>query len=118
MLAYSTLGHVVERHVGNKALDSKGAENTLTEAIHTVTTGFPLYGEPLWLIICVVIGVVALFALYSVAGKGEGSHAGREEPRRAYRRELARQMARDDAKKILAGEDPMSTKKRKKWMQW
>jgi len=118
IFAYSTLGHAVERHVANRALDTKGAENTLTEAWTTVSSGFPMYGLPMWQIILIGIGMVGLVALYSVAGKGSGSHAGREEPRRAYRRELARQMARDDAKKIIAGEDPMATKKRRKWMQW
>lgn len=118
MLAYSELGHVVERHVANKGLDSKKGEAILSEVWKEVSTGFPLYGEPMWVAIVIGMIIVLLFLAYSIAGKGRGSHAGREEPRRAYRRELARQMARDDAKKILAGEDPMSTKKRRKWMQW
>lgn len=113
-----TLGHAAEHHVANRALDTKGAENFISEAFTTISSGFPLYGFPLWVVVLVGIGVVSMLVLYSVAGKGEGSHAGREEPRRAYRRELARQMARDDAKKIIAGEDPTATKKRRKWMQW
>ena len=113
-----TLGHAIEGHAANKALDTKGAENTLTEVWTTISSGFPFYGEPTWIVGIVALCVIAMLVLYSVAGKGKGSHAGREEPRRAYRRELARQMARDDAKKILAGEDPKATMKRRKWMQW
>lgn len=113
-----TVIHAGEHNVTNKALDTKSAENTLHEAFTTIKTGFPLYGLPVIVVVGIVTGVIMLMVLYSVAGKGSGSHAGREEPRRAYRRELARQMARDDAKKILAGEDPTATKKRRKWMQW
>ncbi len=91
----------------------RSLESFGNEAIETVTTGFPLYGLPLWM--AVIIGVLLLVALviWNLTGKGQGSHAGREEVRRAYRRELARQMARQDAEKIKRGE-----KTRRKWMQW
>ena len=112
-------------HVVNKGLDSKQGENLLSEAehigselLHKAIQGFPLYGLPVWMVIGGIIVLISLLVFWNIVGKGEGSHAGREEPRRAYRRELARQMARDDAKKIIAGEDSAATKKRRKWMQW
>lgn len=111
--------HGAESSVGHKAANSKSAESAVGEIWTEVqNAGFPYFGLPHPLLY-VVMGLVVLgFLAYSVAGKGGGSHAGREEPRRAYRRELARQMARDDAKKIIAGEDPKATKIRRKWMQW
>lgn len=119
MIIASEIGHIVEHHVANKALDSKSSESAISEVwVEVQKAGFPFFGlSPILIYMGVVLVVVILLA-YSVAGKGKGSHAGREEPRRAYRRELARQMARDDAKKILAGEDATATKKRRKWMQW
>jgi hypothetical protein len=113
------LGHHIENHIANKALDSKGGESAISEMwVEVQKAGFPFFGLPPILIYVAVALVVLGFLAYSVAGKGSGSHAGREEPRRAYRRELARQMARDDAKKIIAGENPGTIKKRRRWMQW
>lgn len=109
----SELGRIVERHVGNKALNSKQGESILNEIWVTVSSGFPFYGVSPVLVILAAIAIVIALVSYSVAGKGRGSHAGREEVRRAYRRELARQMARQDAEKIKIGEKP-----RRKWMQW
>ena len=113
VIAYSELSHILERHVGNKALDGKTGENTLSEIWGTISTGFPFYGLSPVLVVIGVVVLVSLLIFWNMVGKGEGSHAGREEPRRAYRRELARQMAREDAKKIEKGE-----KTRRKWMQW
>jgi hypothetical protein len=113
VMAYSELGHILERHVGNKALDSKQGESTLNEIWAKVSTGFPYYGiSPALIYLGVALVVVGLIA-YSIAGKGRGSHAGREEVRRSYRRKLAQEMAKQDAEKIKAGEKP-----RRKYMQW
>jgi len=113
VMAYSELGHVLERHVGNATLDTRKGENLVTEIANTLVSKTQyLFNHPVTLIICAFIiggGLVA----YSFAGKGSGSHAGREEVRRAYRRKLAQEMARDDAQKIKAGEKP-----RRRWMQW
>jgi hypothetical protein len=115
----SELGRTVEHHIANKALDSKGSESAIGEIWGEIQrAGFPFFGLPSTVVYAGIVLLVLGFLAYSVAGKGRGSHAGREEPRRAYRRELARQMARDDAKKIIAGEDPKATKIRRKWMQW
>lgn len=107
----SAIGKEVTRHVTNKALDSKSGENVLDEIWTTVQSYAS--GVHTWMLVVagmvIVIGIVA----YSVAGKGQGSHAGREEVRRSYRRELAKQMARQDAEKIKSGE-----KERRRWMQW
>ena len=113
MFAYSELGHVLEHHVANKALDSPKAEGTFNEASNFIQSGFPYFGlSPVIVYGIIVLIVIALIA-YSVAGKGQGSHAGREEVRRAYRRKLAQEMAKEDAQKIKAGEKP-----RRRWMQW
>ena len=113
ILAYSELGHILERHVGYKALNSKGAEGMLSEAWTTVSAGFPYYGVSPVLVYLGILLVIVLVIAYSVAGKGTGSHAGREEVRRAYRRKLAQEMAKEDAVKIRRGEKP-----RRRWMQW
>jgi hypothetical protein len=111
--------HGAESSIGHHAADSKEGESAVSEMWASVQkAGFPFFGLPHFILYLALVLVVLAFLAYSVAGKGGGSHAGREEPRRAYRRELARQMARDDAKKIIAGEDPSATKKRRKWMQW
>jgi hypothetical protein len=75
--------------------------------------GFPPFGLAMWQVVCLGIAAVVGMIAYSVAGKGSGSHAGREEVRRAYRRKLAQEMAKDDAAKIRKGEKP-----RRRWMQW
>lgn len=96
-------------------LETIGAE--VAAYYHEHTRGGLLELLPWWLWIVAVVVVVSLVASW-FTGRRRGSHAGRENVRRAYRRELARQMARDDAKKILAGEDPAATKRRRRWMQW
>lgn len=113
VMGYSDLEHIVKHHVVNKALNTKGAENTLDEAYTTVSNGFPLYGLPIWLIVIGAMILVLLLIAYSIAGKGQGSHAGREEVRRSYRRKLAQEMAKQDAEMIKRGEKP-----RRRWMQW
>jgi hypothetical protein len=111
--------HGAESSLGHHVADSKSGEGAAEEMWTSAQkAGFPFFGLPPIVIYVGLALVVLGFLAYSVAGKGGGSHAGREEPRRAYRRELARQMARDDAKKIIAGEDVAATKKRRKWMQW
>jgi len=113
IFAYSELGRIVERHVGNKVLNTKGAESTISEVMNSVSSkAVWLIDHPITLIICAVIIVGGLIA-YSFTGKGSGSHAGREEVRRAYRRKLAQEMAKEDAAKIRSGEKP-----RRRWMQW
>jgi hypothetical protein len=97
----------------NKALDTKSAENTLSEVFTTLKGGFPLYGLPVWLIVIGGMIIVLLIIAYSVAGKGQGSHAGREEVRRSYRGKLAQEMAKQDAALIKEGKKP-----RRRWMQW
>lgn len=76
ILAYSELGHILERHVGYKALNSKGAEGVLSEAWTTVSAGFPYYGVSPVLVYLGILLVIVLVIAYSVAGKGTGSHAG------------------------------------------
>lgn len=113
VIAYSELGHTLERHAADKALDSKKGEALLAETWHTVETGFPFYGiSPIWVILAAVV-IVAILIAYTLTGKGKGSHAGKEEIRRTYRKTLAREMAKQDAAKIKAGEKP-----RRKYMQW
>jgi hypothetical protein len=107
------IGRIIERNIGNKALNSKEGEDFIHQAWESVVNGFPLYGFPVWVPIFVGICIIGVLIAYSVAGKGMGSHAGREEVRRAYRRQLAREMAKQDAAKIRAGEKP-----RRRWMQW
>jgi hypothetical protein len=107
------IGHGVESHLLYKAESTKSAESTFTEAVHTVTSGFPWYGLAPALVILAGVLVVAGIVAWNLVGKGEGSHAGREEVRRSYRRELAKQMARQDAEAIKKGE-----KVRRRWMQW
>jgi hypothetical protein len=75
--------------------------------------GFPLFGIPLYAFVLLVLFLFALLILWNLVGKGRGSHAGREEVRRAYRRKLAQEMAHQDAEKIKLGEKP-----RRRWMQW
>lgn len=105
----STVKHVIEDHVLYRGLNTKGAEGVLTEILN----GFPFYGVSPVLIVLGAVFMVIFFIGYSFVGKGTGSHAGREEVRRAYRRKLAQEMAKQDAEKIRAGEKP-----RRKWMQW
>jgi len=113
MIIGAVIRHTVERNLTNKALDTKGAENFLSEAWQTISTGFPLYGEPLWEAILAGIVIVGLIILWNLVGKGQGSHAGREEVRRSYRRKLAQEMAKQDAEAIKRGEKP-----RRRYMQW
>ena len=113
VIAYSELGHTLERHAADKALYSKKGEAMLSEAWHTVQTGFPFYGISPVLIILISLVVVVITIAYALTGKGRGSHAGKEEIRRTYRKTLAREMAKQDAAKIKAGEKP-----RRKYMQW
>lgn len=113
VIAYSELGHTLERHTADKALDSKKGEAVLAETWHAVSTGFPLYGLPVIVAVLAGVVIVALVIGYVLTAKGVGSHAGKEQIRRTYRKELAKQMARQDAEKIKAGEKP-----RRKYMQW
>jgi hypothetical protein len=108
-----TLGHTLEHHVADKALDSKEGEGKLTEIEHALTSGFPYYGLSPILVYGIGVLIVIALIVYSIAGKGQGSHAGREEVRRSYRRQLAREMAKQDAAEIKAGKKP-----RRRWMQW
>lgn len=85
----------------------------LTHLWNEARAGFPLYGLSIWWIVASVAALILIAVAYSFAGKGSGSHAGREQIRRAYRRELAKQMAKEDAVKIRNGEKP-----RRRWMQW
>lgn len=98
-------------HVTYKALNSKQGEG----ALHSVqVTGEHLLSsvQP-WMVIAAGILLFVAFIVWNLVGKGEGSHAGREEVRRSYRRALAREMAKQDAEKIRRGEKP-----RRRWMQW
>lgn len=88
-------------------------EEHVQSVIHTIRVGFPFYGLSPWIVIVIGILVIVGFISYSVAGKGRGSHAGREEVRRSYRRKLAQEMAKQDAEEIKAGR-----KQRRRWMQW
>ena len=98
-------------HALYAAKDAREAKSFLPELWREVSSRIPTI--PVWGFVVGGVGLLVLVVAWNTIGKGEGSHAGREQPRRAYRRELARQMAREDAKKIEAGE-----KKRRKWMQW
>lgn len=113
VIGYTYLGHIVERHAANKVLDDPSSENTLKEVMHTVSSGFPLYGLPVSVVVIIVVVCLALLVAWNLVGKGQGSHSGREEVRRAYRRRLAQEMAKEDAEKIRRGEKP-----RRRWMQW
>ena len=117
IIGFSELGHVVERHVANKALDSHSSENALSEAAanvtHMIPSGFPFFGLPIAIIVVIAVCLLGLLVLWNLVGKGKGSHAGREDVRRAYRRKLAQEMAKGDAEKIRHGEKP-----RRRWMQW
>lgn len=107
----SVIFHTVEKHVTNKALDSKEGEGMLNSARNTGES--LISGIHPWMLIVGGIVLIVIFAAYSLVGKGRGSHAGKEEVRRAYRRELAKQMARQDAEQIKQG-----SKVRRRWMQW
>ena len=107
----SVIGHTIERNLTNKALDSKEGKGILNEA--RVTGEGLISGIHTWMIIVGSIIIVGCLVAYSIAGKGTGSHAGREEIRRSYRRKLAQEMAKQDAEMIKKGEKP-----RRKWMQW
>ena len=111
MIIASTIAKAVERHVTDKALKSKEGEGILNEGWRSVQSFSG--GIHTWMIVVGVIVIGIGLIAYSVAGKGQGSHAGREEVRRSYRRELAKQMARQDAEQIKLG-----NKQRKRWMQW
>ena len=113
IFARSEIGHIIERHIGDRALSGRQGENILSEIWQTISTGAPYYGVPPILIYLAAAVLITLIIAYSVAGKGRGSHAGREEIRRAYRRKLAQEMAKEDAAKIRRGEKP-----RRRWMQW
>lgn len=88
------------------------SESTLNKVFDVVVEGFPFYGHALLVISCVVVGVI-LLVFWNLTGKGKGSHAGREEVRRQYRRSLAREMAKQDADAIRAG-----IKRRRWWYKW
>lgn len=107
----SVLSHEIQRHIVSKELNSQKGESILQEAQNTVEGFFS--SVELWMLIVGVVLIAIGLVAYSVAGKGQGSHAGREEIRRSYRRELAKQMARQDAEQIKLGNKP-----RKRWMQW
>lgn len=117
------VGHIIRHSLESKAV--YGAEKHAppelqetvsklpTEVWHTVSTGFPYYGVAPVLIYLGLALVVVGVVFYNLVAKGRGSHAGREEVRRAYRRKLAQEMAHQDAEKIKAGAKP-----RRWWMQW
>lgn len=107
----SVIAHAVERHVTDKALNSREGEDTITSVRNSVE-GF-LSGVHTWELVLVGVLLVIGIIVWNLTGKGQGSHAGREEVRRSYRRELAKQMARQDAEQIKLGQ-----KQRRKWMQW
>lgn len=107
----SLIAKEIERHSVNKALDSKEGEGALDSAKSTAESF--INGLHLWMIILGVVILVVVFIAWNLVGKGQGSHAGREEVRRSYRRALAREMAKQDAEKIRRGE-----KERRRWMQW
>lgn len=107
----STILHEVQRHYTDKALNSKSGENIANSAIATGEQF--LSGIHTWMVILGVVVIVTAFIAWNLVGKGEGSHAGREEVRRSYRRKLAQEMAKQDAEKIKRGEKP-----RRRWMQW
>ena len=88
-------------------------QHQVTEAWEFVVRGFPLYGFPVWLVVVVLLLLVAAYVGWNLVGKGRGSHAGREEIRRTYRRKLAQEMAHQDAAKIERGEKP-----RRWWYRW
>lgn len=104
----SVIAHAIERHYTDKALNTHRFESLPAEVLRWCEMNLEI-----WMIFPAVIGLVILYALGQSLELGKGSHAGREEPRRAYRRELARQMAREDAQKIKEGKKP-----RRRWMQW
>lgn len=107
----SVIFHTIEKHETDKVLNSKEGESAINEARATAES-FLSNIHP-WIIIvgAIILGIIII--AYVATGRARGSHAGRENVRRAYRRELAKQMARQDAEKIKAGE-----KVRHKWMQW
>lgn len=107
------LSRELEHHVVNHALDSKKGEAIFSEVSNKVTTGFPYYGISPILVYLAIALIILAFVAYSFAGKGSGSHAGREEVRRSYRRKLAQEMAKQDAEDIKAGKKP-----RRRYMQW
>ncbi len=101
--------HIV--HVVVPIHSVKQGESLLNE-IWTKIHGliFPL---PVLTLVLVGIGLAGLFVIWLVVGKGFNSHAGREEVRRAYRRKLAQEMAKQDAIEVAHGE-----KKRRWWYIW
>lgn len=107
----SVILHQAERHYTDKALNSKEGENIANSAISTSEQFFS--GIQIWMVVLGAIILITAFIAWNLVGKGQGSHAGREEVRRSYRRKLAQEMAKQDAEKIKAGEKP-----RRRWMQW
>lgn len=113
------VGHIIKHSLETKAVHAAEnntppeVEHQIIEGWETVVRGFPLYGLPVWLVIVVLVFVLAAYIGWNLVGKGRGSHAGREEIRRSYRRKLAQEMARQDAEKIAAGEKP-----RRWWYRW
>lgn len=113
------VGHIIKHSLEVKAVHS--AENhappevqhQIMEGWETVVRGFPLYGFPVWALVLALAVALIAFIAWNFVGKGRGSHAGREEIRRSYRRRLAQEMARQDAAKIEAGEKP-----RRWWYRW
>lgn len=117
------VGHIVRHSLESKAVygAERHAPAELQETVskvpvevwHFLSTGFPYYGLSPVLVYLAIALLIAGVVLYNLVGKGRGSHAGREEIRRSYRRKLAQEMAHQDAEKIKNGEKP-----RRWWMQW
>lgn len=113
------VGHIIKHSLETKAVHS--AENSappevrhqIMEGWEFVVRGFPLYGFPIWLLVVVLVIALIAFIGWNLVGKGRGSHAGREQIRRSYRRKLAQEMAKQDAQKIESGE-----KTRRWWYKW
>jgi hypothetical protein len=94
---------------GEKELQHTG--ETVKHELHGILT--TVTEAPTYAYVIAALTIAILVAAYVLVAKGRGSHAGREQVRRAYRRELAKQMAKEDAARIREGK-----KTRRRWMQW